>query len=283
MTRDKFSILFVIVFLGTALVANAGSPRLMSGGRNYAQPVVQDISPEIKLIKFGNGVQVEQLRGNAASAHLQNLIARHPKAFAESRKDMARRGFHPTNTVFVERTYRDVSNRSQHPTHPYELVQTSNEQNSDGEIVFWSYDGPGDSWQGSIYMEVYSDGAASMWNGQIDTTSQDYPYNWVENTWSYGGDDGPDTRTALPNHPPLPGNISRIAGVQFASWKPGQGALLVTFNWYNWSTCWRAGVVGGCTTAAVGCLRSAAAWPACFGLWCVGAEIGTGLACAIAN
>lgn len=268
------------ICLGMTFVANAASPLPAPASGDYIQPVMQQVSPDIRLIKYGNGVQVEQLKGNAAAAHLQNLIARHPEAFVASKKDMMRRGFHPTNTVFVERTYREMSNHSQRPTHPYELTQTSSEQNSDGEIVFWSYDGPGDSWQGTIYMEVYSDGAASTWDGQIDTTSQDYPYNWITNTWSYEGNDGPFDRTAL-QKPPLPGSMNRAAAIQFAAWKPGQSVFPVKFNWYNWSLCWRAGVIMGCTNAAIGCLRSAAAWPVCFGLWCAGAELGAGLGCLV--
>jgi hypothetical protein len=279
---DK-TFLIATIFLGTTLSTNAASPLPAPTPGNNIQPIVQQISPDVRLIKYGNGVQVEQLKGDAALAHLQNLIARHPRAFAASRSDMAKRGFHPSKTVFVERTYREVSDRNKRPGHPYELAQTSGEQNSDGEIDFWSYDGPGDSWQGTIYMEIYSDGAASTWDAQIDTSTQDYPYNWVTNTWSYEGNDGPIDRTALPEKPPLPGSVSRAAAIQFAAWRPGQPVVPVLFNWYNWSVCWRAGVLSGCTTAAVGCLRSAAAWPACFGLWCVGAEIGSGIGCAVAN
>jgi hypothetical protein len=195
---------------------------------------------------------------------------------------MARRGFHPTNTVFVERTYRQVSNRTPTPAHPYALAQTSGESNSDGEIDFWSYAGPDDSWQGTIYMEMYSDGAAATWDGQIDTTTQDYPYNWVTNTWSYGGNDhGPYEIRALPPTPPSPGTVNRAATIQFAAWKPGQSVFPVSFNWYNWATCWQKAVVGCCIGAGIGCIRVGPLWPSCFGFVCVGIEVGSGIGCAL--
>jgi hypothetical protein len=49
----------------------------------------------------------------------------------------------------------------------------------------------------------------------------------------------------------------------------------------NGAVCWRNAVVGGCTTAAIGCIRVKVAWPACFATWCIGAEVGGAVACAL--
>lgn len=252
---------------------------------NSIQPVVQQINPDVKLIQFANGVNVEQLTGAAAVAHLNSVMLRHPDAFVAAHADLLARGFVPTNQIFVERMYHLVASKQQRSSEsPYQLVQQSSEQNSDGEIMFESYDGPGDTWQGTIYTELYSDGAASTWDGQVDTGNQDYPYNWTTETWSYGGSDdtGPFNRQKMVK-PPLPGTLSRAAAIQLASWKPGKTIVPVAVNWFNWSICWRDYVVGGCTTAAVGCIRVKAAWPACFATWCIGAEVGGAVACAMQN
>jgi hypothetical protein len=244
------------------------------------EPVVQQLASDIKLITYANGVQVEQLRSNAALTHLQKAMLRHPQAFALSRAYMLARGFVPSKEVFVERTYHLAKNRQQRNDNQYYLAQTSSEQNSDGEIIFYSYDGPGDAWQGTIYVEFYASGLASTWDGQIDTTSEDYPYNWITQTWSTLGNGGQDFLGSW--HPPLPGTMNRAAEIQFADWKAGKNQVSpVSMDWLNWSLCWRASVVGGCATAAIGCIRSAAAWPACFATWCIGIQIGTAITCGI--
>lgn len=267
--------------------STAGTPVRMS---SRTEPVIQQISSDIKRIQFANGINVEQLRSEAGRLHLQNVKMRHPDAFAASRADMLARGFVPTNEVFVERIYHQAANRRQSNKNrkqsndkQYYLTQTSSEQDSDGEIIFESYEGPGNTWQGTIYMELYADGAATTWDGQIDTSSEDYPYNWATETWSYAGDDASPFDLGSMKHPPLPGSISRSASIQYAAWKPGQTVFPAAVNWFNWAYCWRTAVLGGCGTAAVGCIRVTAAWPACFATWCIGAEVSGGVVCAIEN
>jgi hypothetical protein len=278
--------LFAAAVAFTALSALAATP----GPSTRIEPVVRDIGPDTKLIQFANGVIVEQLRSQAARAHLDNVKRRHPDGFAASRADLLARGFVPSTEVYVERTYHQAATRKQssngrrQPNNKqYDLAQNSSEQNSDGEIIFESYEGPGDTWQGTIYMELYADGAATSWSGQIDTSTSEYPYNWATIDWSYAGDDrGPIDLTSM-RQPPIPGAISRAASIQYASWKPGQTVFPVAVNWYNWAYCWRSAVVGGCTTAAIGCIRVTVAWPACFATWCIGAEVAGAVVCAMQN
>ena len=281
-----FQSLFAAAIAFAALSTLAATP----GPSTRVEPVVRDIGPGTKLIQFASGINVEQLRSQAARAHLDNVKRRHPDAFAASRADLLARGFVPSTEVYVERTYHQAATqkqssngRLQPDNKQYDLAQNSSEQNSDGEIIFESYEGPGDTWQGTIYMELYADGAATSWSGQIDTSTSEYPYNWATLDWSYAGDDrGPIDLTSM-RHPPIPGAISRAASIQSASWKPGKTVFPAAVNWYNWAYCWRSAVVGGCTAAAIGCIRSAAAWPACFATWCIGAEVAGAVVCAMQN
>jgi hypothetical protein len=264
------------------------SPILVSagerGGYGPVYPVVQQISNDVRLVELTPEVAVEQIRGASAVARLQKIMARHPEVFAKSRKRWLERGYTPTQEVFIERTVRRGAGNGD-----ITLTQTSGESNAEGEILFWSYDGPGYTWQGTIYVEVYADNSASMWDGQIDTSSDEHPWIFQEMTWSGGGSgpEGPENRVKRFGPPPLPGHLARTGGIQLAvNRQPdfrshnGPGILPVR-SFYDWAVCWRAGVVSGCTTAAVGCMRVKAGWPACFGLWCVGAEIGSAIGCAM--
>jgi len=249
-------------------------------------PVVEQISPDVRLVRLTPEVAVEQIRGASAISHLNKLIARNPEAFAKARQNWARRGYTPTQEVFIERTVRN-SQGIIDPSDELHRTQSSGESNAEGEILFWSYDGPGYTWQGTIYVEVYADNTASVWEGQIDTSTEDHPWNFQEMTWSGsgGGYNGPDDQEMRkPAPPPLPGHALRSIGVHLAvnreaAFGSGNGILPVGFH--NWAVCWRSWVVGGCTTAAIGCIRVKVAWPACFATWCIGAEVGGAIACAL--
>lgn len=163
-------------------------------------------------------------------------------------------------------------------TSPYSLIQTSSESSAEGEIDFWSYDGPGDTWQGSIYMEVYGQGA-STWDGEIDTGSEDYPWDWYNKTWESRDECPPFCPINM--KPLLPGDMTNGA-IQLASARHGGGDIQLIWNgWTWWADCWRKAVVGGCAGAAITCLRVKAEWPACFAFRCVGIEIGAGIGCAL--
>jgi hypothetical protein len=231
-------------------------------------------------------VAVEQIHGKSAVAHLRNLMARRPEAFKRSAELLRAKGHVPTEEVFVERTLRTrfgTYKGEGMSASPYSFVQTSGESSQDGEIVFWSWDGPGYTWQGTIYMEVYGYGAAT-WDGEIDTDDSNYPWNWETQTWASpdcSPNCGPENQTGLQPRPLRPGDMSRGA-IQLAAMRSKGDYSLASWNsWYNWSICFRTAVVAGCTAAAVGCSRVKAAFPACFGLWCVGVEIGSGIGCAL--
>jgi hypothetical protein len=271
--------------MAVALLVTTTAVAQPSHGAIY--PIVEQINGDVRLVRMSVDVAVEQIRGQTAATHLRSLLSRRPEAFVRSREVLRSRGHESTEEVFVERTLRRLSGVKGDAS-PNQYVQSSSEQNADGEIVFWSYDGPGYTWQGTIYVETYSDGAAATWDGQIDTSTEDHAWVWHENTWSSEGgprDKDPVGRDA---EPPRPGETTR--GIQLASHRllsvdasgpTFSGIVPVRFDLATWADCWRTGVVTGCTTAAVGCMRVKAGWPACFALWCLGAEIGSAIGCAL--
>jgi hypothetical protein len=277
-----FSVIFALT--STALfAADATRPSApaMATANNAISPVVQQINPDVRLIQYSNGASVEQLKGEAAYKHLQNVMSRHPQAFLAARKEMEKRGYlHPTMTVFVERTLRSVHDSGSQQAQPYSLTQTSGESNADGEIDFWSYDSADSVWAGTIYIELYSTGDASTWDGELDESTTDYPWNWTTETWAGTGGGGGGPKQVKLTRPPMPGDLTRAAGIMPASLRNGHGDNMLVFDWLGWSECWRGGVIGGCSGAAVACLRVGPAWPGCWGAVCAGVEVGTGITCA---
>lgn len=260
----------------SASALHAATPRKLPscGAIQHVQ-----LSEGVSLVRLANGVDVERLTGDAALAHLRNLMSRNPAAFAQSRKDLLARGFKPTETVFVERTLRQARSRWDQ-ARPFQYVQDYSESNSDGEIVFWSWtDGDDDTWEGSIYVTIYSNGAETTWDGQIYDATEDHPWVWYQKTYERQ----PIDKQIEYSAPPLPGRGAeaiQLARLGQPMWKP---EFLPAGSFYNWSVCWRSAVVGGCTTAAVACRLSGPAWPGCFGAWCVGAEVGGAIGCYFAN
>jgi hypothetical protein len=244
-------------------------------------PVVQVVNSEIRLVKISRDVTVEQLTGVTARQHLEKLKASRPQAFKASDARMRALGHREPGEVFVERTLRTTASKGTGApgNSPYRLADTS-ESNSEGEIDFESWDGPGWTWQGNIYVSVYGYGD-SVWSGEIDTDSTDYPWDWVDQT--YASPDcsphcGPDNQGRL--SPPRPGEMTR-GMVQLAKLSHGPIRSVNWDDWYNWSTCYRTGVLAGCGSAATGCWHAKGGWAPCWALWCVGAEIGSAIGCAL--
>src|SRR5438132_6274088 len=243
------------LILAAALVASAGNPIF---------PVVHQLRDDIRLVQLSPETAVEQMTGQAAKLHIRNLMSRQPQAFAASRSLLTERGYVPTDHFYVERTINLAGKKRNNG----DIQFAYSENNADGEIDIWSWDdGNADTWEGSIYVEVYRDGSASTWDGQIDDSRTDYPWIWYRKTWEKPGGGGPKPIRFVP---PLPTN-----GIQLVS------ADYQLAGFYEWAVCWRSGVLSGCTAAAIGCRRVGPAWPECFGLVCLGAEVGSAIGCAI--
>lgn len=217
-------------------------------------------SEDERVVRVGPNILLQQLKGDAALAHLANLMSRRPNALGAARADLVQRGFRETDEVYVERILR-LSVADSFGPGAIVPAQDYWEQNAQGEIVFWSFDDGDDStWEGTIYFEEYSTGIASQTNGQIDASNQQHEWVFHNLVWSSGRPGGP---------PPYRPSAFMPATVILA----GGG------GWSAWANCWRQNVVGGCGAAAVGCISVGPGWPACFGSTCVGVELGFGLAC----
>jgi len=237
---------------------------LVSSPGNQIFPVVHQLRDDIRLVQLGPETAVEQMKGQAARSHIRNLMSRQPQAFAASRGLLTERGYVPTDHFYVERTINLAGKKRDKD----DIQFAYSENNVDGEIDIWSWDdGNPDTWEGSIYVEVYRNGSASTWGGQIDDSRTDYPWIWYRETWEKPGVGGPRQIRLVP---PKPTN-----GIELVR---GDNELA---SFYNWAECWRRAVVGGCTAAAIGCKRMGPAWPECFGFICVGVEIGSAIGCAI--
>jgi len=237
---------------------------LVSSPGNQIFPVVHQLRDDIRLVQLSPETAVEQMTGQAARLHIRNLMSRQPHAFAASRGLLTERGYVPTDHFYVERTINLAGKKGDKD----DIQFAYSENNVDGEIDIWSWDdGNPDTWEGSIYVEVYRNGSASTWGGQIDDSRTDYPWIWYRETWEKPGVGGPRQIRLVP---PKPTN-----GIELV-----RGDYELT-SFYNWAECWRRAVVGGCTAAAIGCKRMGPAWPECFGFICVGVEIGSAIGCAI--
>lgn len=134
MKKHKLQFTFLVCLAGASLLRGQ-----VVGTSRVIRPVVQDITPEVRLIKFSPDVAVEQLRGSTALNHLRSVMARRPEAFQKAVEEMQAKGFKATQEVFVERTLDTrLLKGKKSVTSPYSLIQTSGESNSQGEIVFWS-------------------------------------------------------------------------------------------------------------------------------------------------
>lgn len=242
-----------------------------------ASPPVVQVSKGVQLVKLSDELAIEKLTDDAALTHFWNLLSRRPEAFVEARRVIAQRGWRTTDRVYVERT---IVTTTSHPTPgngAQALLAAYAEGSAQGEITIWSADdGNSSNWEGTIYMEVYSDGAASTWQGQIDVSTTSYPWIWYQKTW----EKQPIDKQASFDLPPSGASVAPAAFLGSYG-VPGDYRLAV--NWINWANCWRAGVIGGCTGAAVACRFSGPAWPGCFGAWCVGVEVGSGITCYLQN
>jgi len=230
---------------------------------------------DVVRVQYGK-TTVEKLTGAAARNHLLNLLARRPQAFAAAREEFQRSGWKETDYVYVERTLASAEGDGRAPGSDVVLAAVS-ESNNQGEIVIWSADdGNNATWEGSIYFEVYSTGAASTWDGQIDVSTTEHPWLWYRKTWE---------KQPRPRQVSNEGILGASHGFELAVQRgPEQlspGSQLADF--YGWAQCWRACVVGGCTTAAVACRLSGPLWAGCFAAWCVGVEVGCGVTCYFAT
>jgi hypothetical protein len=152
---------------------------------------------------------VEVLEGEAALAHIRNLKAKRPKAWARAEQLLIERGYKPTGEAVVLRSTSLVRDREK-PRKPFGFIQETI-QDSSGEVTFWSWDdGQDGTWEGTIYMADY-DGFESLADAQIYFDTPDFAPTW-EYTVHVEGPPQEYHRDAW---------LGRSSPVKLASFKPG--------------------------------------------------------------
>ncbi|CAN5684163.1 hypothetical protein BH23GEM1_BH23GEM1_00770 [soil metagenome] len=243
---------------------------------------------ERRVTELPDGRVLEELHGEPAYRHLQQLMSRRPEAFANL--SLPAKGYRPSGEVLIQRVTR--------PQHAalrgdgfFMLAQSYQESNSEGEIIFWSWDdGAPDTWEGVIWFEDYTRGIAGTNEAQVDISStESHELVFLENRWeSGGGGGGPGVIEPMWN----PAPCATIApGVRFASldvgsmWVAGGYTLASSggWSWRRWGGCTVAGGVGGCAGAAVGCALAGPGWAKCTGAFCAGAFVGAAIGCGLSE
>lgn len=271
--------LFIVSALVGAVAAEAEAFRPPTppapGPAAYVVPAAGSTSGDVQRVKIGDDLWVEKLHGEAALAHLYNLLGRRPDALAAARRNLTVQGFSPTETVYVERVIGLAHGSAQESGSSVGLAQTYSEQDGRGEIVFWSWDdGQPNTWEGTIYIEIYSNGAASTWEGQINSGTTDHPWVYYRKTWEQ--QPRPPQQT-LWDAPPLPGTV--VPATMKTPFNGSPDEIMLAGTFYGWAKCWRQCVVGWCAGAAVACLGTTVNWPICWGAACSGAELACGINC----
>ncbi len=126
-------------------------------------------SGNIHRTQLPNGETLELLLNDAAFAHVRNLKARNPKAFAASERLMRSKGWRPTNTVVVMRTLAPARS-SGHDTSGVELAESI--YLPEGEVVFTTWDdGNPATWEGELYAVNYQTQGVAINIGQMERAS----------------------------------------------------------------------------------------------------------------
>lgn len=210
------------------------------------------------------GRAYEVLEGSRAFQYLSDKRLRHPQRFFGMGSALSARGYRPTDTIFVERSLKPEEARDILGDAGPRLISprraSTTYSNWQGEQIFWSWDDGNDgTWEGSQYVERYSDGAWVTFDGQLDISNTNGDAIWGVRT---GGGGGLNERNQV-SHPGVYGPGS----VRLAGWNE------LNKDFRDWAVC----ITGGCLGCAGGCLFTGPAYPVCYGSCCFGVSI----ACAI--
>ncbi len=247
---------------------------------------------ERRLTALPDGRILEELHGEPAYRHLQQLMSRRPEAFANL--SLPAKGYRPSKEVLVQRVTRPqraairgdgFANRGDGF---FMFAQSYQESNSEGEIIFWSWDdGDPGTWEGVVWFEDYTRGIAGTNEAIVDISSTEaHELVFLVNTWESGGGSGGSGEQQIMWDAPRCATV--VPGVRFASldvgstWVVGDYALASSgrFSWRRWGGCTVVGGVGGCAGAATGCALTGPGWAKCTGGFCAGAFVTAGIVCA---
>jgi len=215
---------------------------------------------------------VETLSGERGLEYLESLKRAHPERFSKAGASLAQAGYRPTSIVVALRLTHFSPVSAVRGLGPAGALPTTTVATSAGEVIFHSWDdGDDGTWEGSVYVERYSDGAWVLYDVQYDIETADYFEVWSEGMGGGGGGPGGDPIEARYRS-------DRSSGILVASLRiPDLGFILPTFPYYYghdpFLTCLTAGAAG----CAAGCTFTGPGWGPCFGACATGVVV----ACAI--
>lgn len=254
------------VALSADKCAHIGVPGFIQGGEGSS---IQAVSSD---------QAVEVLHGKRAVDYLEVVEKEKPERFKKAELRLKELGYKPTTDVVVFRTVNIAKSGSKGPQNGNKhlvLPAQDTYSDSEGEVIFWSWDdGDDGTWEGITSAERYSDGAYATYESQVLIVTENYETVWEEQTSYYrggsdggggGGDEGPGIiRSALPG-------LSKTS-LQRAVLKPGnevQGNLRIMpaqsrGNFSRYLLC----VAAGCISCTQQCRYTGPLWSKCMGLCC---------------
>lgn len=240
----------------------------------------------LSAVKGRETHKIERMTGADAVAYRNARMASNPAvraAYEKSRESLMARGFRETNIVIVERRY---SNRKPRAGFQSVLVklktflmepvaaQEYSESTSEGEWIATSWDdGNGDTWEGSGYVQRYSDNAWRLLDLQVDAVEETYNDPHYTTLDGGGGPGGPlevKLRSAVPPGTPV---FASLAGSSAPVTQAGCDWLCKAGNWARCTRHWCAAAAVG----AAGCWRTGPGWLPCFGIACTATQVGCAL------
>jgi len=288
-----FSAFFASSGIGTAS-ATASMQSTSTGTRVLASqqdtlPVALLNSADIRTVFVSQDTAIQHIRGASARAHLRELRRKSKKGFGVATADLRRRGYRPTDHVYVSKVIRFASlnpseARSGSVLRTSMRPQQYSEQFQEGEVTFWSWDdGYDGTWEGVLYAENYSNGGWQTHEAQLNIeVDGNYWTVWHDRVAGEGGGGAPlpvsldqeqesgdflgQFVTAVNQDKRSSEFVTlRASGVSAAA-----SSSFVSFGPidYYWCAFW------GCLGAAVGCGFLGPAAPPCFFATCTAVLIG---------
>lgn len=224
-------------------------------------------STEVGSLRYiRDGQIVEFLHGYMAINHLSKKRSRHPERFVGFGGSLAARGYRPTGMVVVLRSVGPARFDPAGESGGTTAFAAFTDSNSEGEQIFWSWDDGDDAtWEGTQYVERYSDGSWVTYDGQLDISNNDGHVIWGEETGRGGGTVYDQISHSHSSHRLAisPQRLSTLLVHDVLHQSPIQ----------EWAIC----LVAGCAGCAGGCVFTGPVYPQCFGNCCFGVSI----ACAL--
>lgn len=261
----------------TALVLLFGVLLARSGGATGVEPVAGDrldaghlASESAVVFDVARGISIERLEGQAARAHLLNLMAKYPEQFSRAQVSLVERGAAPTEEVFVLRSLALAEPTAESSSSSGFTPESLAIGDANGEMIFWSWDdGDPSTWEGQIYVAHYSESYEGIFNAQFAIGSVPYAVTWENLVWyrwepwnqvpdasSMGTD---VIGSLLPSEGLLPGGASGALDSGGGAPKPKHRHYL---------QCWLRGIGTGCVGSALHCAMTGPGWVVCFAGGC---------------